>query len=118
MKKLEVSIPEDVVNRGKPRITFSEKDTKISRKEKTHDKKGRDDRSRDSGQKSCELCKMMKGEDNPAWKARNTEYCRSTKFYKKRCLILVTDRCHTIKSLEVVTTKSPTYLKSLQLEKK
>ena len=32
----------------------------------------------------CELCKMMKGEDNPAWKTHNTEDCRSKIFYKKR----------------------------------
>ena len=42
-------IPEEVVKKDKPRVTFSEKDTKIPKKEKTHDKKGRDDRSRASG---------------------------------------------------------------------
>ena len=42
LEKLEVSIPEEVVKRDKPKVSFSEKDTKIPRKDKTHDRKGRD----------------------------------------------------------------------------
>ena len=87
LDKLELPIPEEVVKKDKPRVTFSEKDTKIPRKEKANDKKGKDDKARSSRQKFCEMCKMMKGEDNPAWKTRNTEYCRSKKFYKNGCLI-------------------------------
>ena len=84
LEKLEVSIPEEVVKKDKPTVSFSEKDKKIPRKDKTYNRKGKDENPRASGQKSCELCKMMKGEDNPAWKTHNTEDCRSKKFYKKR----------------------------------
>ena len=83
LKKLEVSLPEEVVKKDKPTVSFSEKD-KIPRKDKTFNRKGKDEKARSSGQKSCELCKMMKGEDNPAWKTHNTKDCRSKQYYKKR----------------------------------
>ena len=84
LEKLEVSIPEEVIKKDKSKVSFSDKDTKIPRKDKTHDRKGREEKVRASGQKSCELCKMIKGENNPAWKTHNTEDCMSKKFYKKR----------------------------------
>ena len=34
-------------------------------------------------QESCELCKVMKGADNPAWKTYNTSECCSKEYYKK-----------------------------------
>ena len=111
-------IPEEVVKRDKPKVSFSEKDTKIPRKDNTHNRKGKNEKFRASGQKSCELCKMMKGENNPAWKTHNTEDCRLKKFYKKSMSDSGDRSLSYDKSLKVVTTKGPTQLKSLQLEKK
>ena len=80
LEKLEVSIPGEVVEEDKPKVTFYEKDARILRKERTHDKRARD-KSRSSGPKSCGICRMMKGEDHLAWKTYNTEDCRSKKYY-------------------------------------
>ena len=40
--------------------------------------------ARNKSQKSCELCKVMKGVDNPAWKTHITKDCRSKDYHKKR----------------------------------
>ena len=118
LKKLEVSIPEEVVKKDKPKVSFSEKDIKIPRKDKTHNWKGKDENFRASGQKSCELYKTMKGKDNPAWKTHNTEDSRSKKFYKKR-MSDSDDRSSTYNKKSKSSDYKESYaIKSLQLEKK
>ena len=53
---MELSIPEEVFKKDKTRVSFAEKDVKIPRKEKTHDKKCRNDqKTRSPVQKSYEL---------------------------------------------------------------
>ena len=47
--------------------------------------------ARGQPQKSCELCKVMKGVDNPAWNMHDTSVYRSKAYYKKRMMSVNTD---------------------------
>ena len=41
-------------------------------------------KSTTSRSKSCDLCKIFKGEDNSAWKTYNIEECHSKHYHKER----------------------------------
>ena len=118
-EKLELFILEEAVKKDKPRVVFSEKDTKISRKERAHDRKGeQDQKARSSGQNSCEPCKMMKCEDNSTWKTHNTRDYRSKKYYKKR-ISDSSDRSESdYEKSRRATTRKLTKSINLQLEKR
>ena len=86
LEKLESSLPEESIPRkDKKKDTPAEttsilKKAKVDKSTKVAFGKG----AREKSQKACELCKVMKGVDNPAWKTHNTSECRSKEYYKKR----------------------------------
>ena len=88
LEKLECSLPDEPIPKkmDSKDATKSSSTTSILKKDKV-DKSPKvafSQGGREKPQKSCELCKVMKGVDNPAWKTRNTKDCRSKEYYKKR----------------------------------
>lgn len=86
LEKLESSLPDEPIPKKEKSKDVPTETTSIFKKEKT-DKKPRvafGKGARGQTQKACELCKVMKGADNSAWKTHNTSECCSKEYYKKR----------------------------------
>ena len=79
LDKLESSLPDGPIPKKEknkeitPEITSILKKEKADKKPRVYFAKG----ARDKNQKACELYKVMKGAENPAWKTQNTSECRS-----------------------------------------
>ena len=72
---MEVSISQEHVKEELAKVTFSENDTKIPRKEKLHQNKVKFYKKEGfSRSKSRNLCRILKGGDNPTWEIHNTEH--------------------------------------------
>ena len=71
-----------------PKNPESMSTTRIPKKDrpdkKTRVQFGKGSAKSEPQQKSCELCKVMKGVENPAWKTHKTKDCLSKKVNKKR----------------------------------
>ena len=87
LEKLESSLPDEPIPKKlKSKDAHETTTTSILKKDKDKKNKAHFAKGARGGQtqKSCALCKVMKGEDNPAWKTHNTNECRSKEYYKKR----------------------------------
>ena len=77
LEKLEVSLPDEEIPKKHKRKDASP-DTSFFKKDKKDSKKinfGKE--AKDHHQKSCEICKTLKGSDNPTWNTHTTSEYRS-----------------------------------------